>query len=393
MARLNSVVLRIAAATCSLVATSASVHAQTQAEIASRLNEEGKDQMYGNNYAAASAKFREAVARVPEPGYFFNLCTSLYWEGKFGEALTACAAVEKNNPTPAQIDKAQKMVAKIKGEAKAQGVNVEPEGGGGLVDCNANPDSPGCAPPPPTCQTNPGAPECQVQQPPPQPPPAVGRPPNGTGVFVQVTPDNKYVWTLGGELFGGGGAIGQQDIYGTAAAGFRLKGDYLFNPAQRIGAQAYIQYARFTEGEEQMFGATQLDVADLGVALYKHLCPRGTERLCLTPLIGGQLALMSPQFDQDPDGTKLFNYAALGVRAEIGLEYAFGTRMEHVLSVTLGANGYSAVFSGPSEGNIDGFLTAEEAGLDKGGGYGYFGVGYTHRFSTPLGSAPFVTLE
>ena len=78
------------------------------------------------------------------------------------------------------------------------------------------------------------------------------------------------------------------------------------------------------------------------------------------------------------------------VSVELGLEYAFGARMEHVLSVKIGANGYSAVFSDPG---VDGGLTAMEAGLDKGGGYGYFGVGYTHRFSTPIGSSPFVTLE
>ena len=110
-------------------------------------------------------------------------------------------------------------------------------------------------------------------------------------------------------------------------------------------------------------------------------------------MIAGQLALFSPEFDQFSDGTKQFNYAAAGVRLELGLEYAFGSRMEHVLSITAGVNGYSAVFSGPSAGNVDGLLTAEEAGLDKGGGFGYLGIGYTHRFSTPLGSAPFVTLE
>lgn len=387
MPRLTSVAALLAAATSSILAAG-TAHAQSQAEIADRLNDEGKEHMYANNYAEASAKFREAVARVPEAKYFFNLCTSLYQEGKFGEALTACAAVDKNNPTDALRAKAEKMTGRIKAEAKAQGIDVEPAGGGGLVDCNANPDSPGCAPPPVTCETDPSAPECQ---PPPvqNPPPAVGRPPTGTGVFAAVTPDNKYVWTVGADFYGGGGVIGQENVYGSTAFGFRLKGDYMIQPAQRIGAQAYLQYSKFTEGEEQAgLDPFTLDVMDLGIAGYKHLCPPSTERLCLTPLVGVQLAMYSPEGFEDFDGTRLFNYAALGGRAELGLELAFGTRMEHVLSVTLGANLYTAVLSGPAEDS-----TGEMVGLDKGGAVGYIGVGYTHRFSTPLGSSPFVTLE
>ncbi len=378
---------------CAVTALGSFTFAETQAELANRLNEEGKELMYATKYSEASAKFREAVARVPEAKYFFNLCTSLFQEGKFSEALTACGAADKNASQNDELHaKANKLAGRIKDEAKAQGLDVEPTGGGGLPDCASNPNATGCAPPPPTCQDNPGAPECQ---PPPvqQPPPVVGRPPSGTGVFAAVTPDNQYVWTVGGNLFAGGGTIGQDGFYGNAAAGFQLKGDYLINPPARVGAQAYIQYTQFTQGQDQMGGDVSLTSIDLGLGLYKHLCPRGTERLCLTPMIAGQLALFSPEFDQFADGTKQFNYAAAGVRLELGLEYAFGSRMEHVLSITAGVNGYSAVFSGPSAGNVDGLLTAEEAGLDKGGGFGYLGIGYTHRFSTPLGSAPFVTLE
>ena len=63
--------------------------------------------------------------------------------------------------------------------------------------------------------------------------------------------------------------------------------------------------------------------------------------------------------------------------------------MEHVLSFKIGANGYSAVFSDPG---VPG-ETAADVGLDVSGGYGYFGIGYTHRFSTPLGQRAFITLE
>ena len=381
------------AAFAALIAVKTLAFADSQADIAARLNDEGKEQMYGKNYAQASAKFRECIAHVPEPKYFFNLCTSLFQEGQFGRALVACDAVEQNSPSPDLLAKANKLIAKIEGEATAQGLprgeGAKPfrEGGGGIVDknCATNPSLPGCEPPPaPTCQSNPGLPECQ-----PPPPKVVGRPPNGTGVFASTTPDNQYIWTLGAEVFGGGGTIGQKDVYGTAALGFRIKGDYQFLPAQRIGTQAYVQYAHFQQGKMDLQGAPTLDVIDLGAALYKHLCLPGTQRLCLTPLVGVQLALYSPQGNVDElDGTQVFDYAAVGGRAEIGLQYAFGTRYEHVLSVTLGGNIYTSVLSGP-EGDTTGALVA----LDQGGGYGYIGVGYTHRFSTPLGSAAFITLE
>ena len=394
------------AAFAAITALALPAFAQSQAEIANRLNDEGKEAMYGKQYSQASAKFRECVARVPEPKYFFNLCTALFQEGQFGEALVACDAVANNNPSPELAAKATKLIAKIEGEATAQGL---PRGsgekpfrtGGGGADpgktCATNPEGPGCQPPPPTCQSNPSLPECQPQPAPPTAPPVVGRPPNGTGLFAGTTPDNKYIWTLGADLFGGAGTIGQEDAYGTAAFGFRLKGDYQFLPAQRVGTEVYIQYARFTAGKEQMMTGVDpfsLDVIDLGAALYKHLCLTGTQRLCVTPLVGVQLALFSPQGNVDElDGTKLFNYAGVGGRAEVGLQYAFGTGYEHVLSVTFGGNGYTQAFSGPSADNPDGFFTSQEVGLDKGGFYGYVGVGYTHRFSTPLGSVPFVTLE
>lgn len=385
MRRLTSGVIAALTAISSLAA------AETQAELAAKLNEDGKELMYANKYAEASGKFREAVARVPEAKYFFNLCTSLFQEGKFSEALTACAAVEKNNPTAELTGKATKLTGRINDEAKSQGLTVTAGGGGGLPDCQTNPGAAGCAPPPQSCQTNPSLPECQpaVVNPPPQNP-VVGRPPSGTGVFAGVKAgDNKYIWTVGGNVFGAGGTIGQENVYGNTAFGFELHGNYLFNPAQRIGAQVYVQLAEFSKNQDGTGGDIGLTSVDLGIGLYKHLCPRGTERLCLTPMVGAQLALYSPAFDQF-DGEAQFNYAAAGVRVELGLEYAFGARMEHVLSLKMGANGYSAVFSDPG---VDGGLTAEMAGLDKGGGYGYFGVGYTHRFSTPLGSSPFVTLE
>ena len=67
-------------------------------------------------------------------------------------------------------------------------------------------------------------------------------------------------------------------------------------------------------------------------------------------------------------------------------------RYEHVLGIQLGANLYTKAFASPQD-CMTTATCASDIGLDAGGHFGYFGFGYTYRFNTPLGSAPFVTLE
>jgi hypothetical protein len=358
--------------------------AESQAEIAARLNEEGKQLLFAEKYAEASAKFQDAHSRVPEPKYFYNHCMSLTAEGKFGEALTACNAADKNADA-ALKDKIAKLDARIHEEAKKQGIALQPVGGGG---------GPGDAPP--VDPNNPGQTPADPNNPNPNPNPvaqpgqgpsmAVGRP-VGVALF-QAPTENKYTWSLGVDLFGGSGKIGRTGYFGKSTGGVRFKGDYMLNPRKRFGTQAYFQLTHFGEGENMgTLSAASLDVFDLGLAAYKHFCgPRA--RLCLTPLAGLQLALMSPANETDSStGEQVFNYASLGARLEIGLSYALGSRYEHVLNVVGGLNAYTKVFSEPSDG-----FSAMDWGLDRGGAAGYLGFGYTYRFDTPFGSSPFVVL-
>lgn len=376
----------------SMAVSGATALAQSQAEIAEKLNQEGKELMYSNNYAEASKKFQEAVARVPEAKYFFNLCVSRANEGRLDEAITACNAVDLNSPSTELKGKKEKMVTKINEMAKSQGVELHPEGeggggGGGTQLSNpprnpqgtqGNPNDPRTAPPTRTAA---------MSGPPRYAPPS-------QNLAYGAPPDNKYTWTLGVDLFGGGGQIGQKDYYGSAMGGFRIKSDYLIDPVNRYGGQVYLQYLHLGQGSNDTVLAEQLDVIDVGVAGYKHLCLGGTPRACITPLVGVQLSLMSPEHDQDEfDGSQVFNYAGLGARGELAFTYAFGRRYEHALSIMGGINLYSPLLAGPSRNNVDGNLTIEEAGLDKAGFMGYLGLGYTYRFNTPLGSSPFVTLE
>jgi serine/threonine-protein kinase len=98
----------------------------SRAASAAKLNEEGKELVIANRYAEASAKFRAAIARMPEPNYYFNLCVALFQEGKFGEALTACNAVASHNPSPEQRAKTDKLITRIRAEAAAQGIPLPP---------------------------------------------------------------------------------------------------------------------------------------------------------------------------------------------------------------------------------------------------------------------------
>jgi hypothetical protein len=210
-------------------------------------------------------------------------------------------------------------------------------------------------------------------------------------VFIAIKPNNHYTWSLGADILGGGGKIGQDNFYGAAFAGFRLKGDYVLNGPARFGAQGYLQFSQFGAASNQSGDIGSLSVIDVGVAVYKHFCAAGIESLCLTPLIGAQVSLMAPSHDPgatDGAGTTFYNYTAAGGRAELNAEFAFGPRQQNVIGVMVGINAYSKVLSGPSYDT-----TGMAVGLDAGGAAFYIGLGYAFRFNTPLGGAAFVTLE
>lgn len=377
-----------------LSAASSVALAETQAEIAARDNEEGKELMFAGNYKDASVKFHDAVARVPEAKYFFNLCTSLFQEGKFGEAMVACKSAEKNSPDDGLKGKIGKLEDKIHDTAVQQGVPLDPTGGGGDQPTPPDPNTPPVTPDPnttgqnPTNPTNPTNPAMPINPaaPGPQPQYAVGRPPP-QALFQAAAPEHTYTWTLGIDFYGGAAHIGQSNVYGTAATGFRVKADYMIMPRTHVGVEGYLQYTNLTQGSMDLSGVGALSIVDAGVGIYKHFCPR-RGRLCFTPLGGIELAFLDPNQDQ-ASSDQTFNYAAIGIRGEANLSFAFGAQRQAVLQAMLGVNYYTPVFAAPSDPG----MSAADVGLDAGGPAVYLGVGFTWRFNTPFGQAPFITLE
>jgi tetratricopeptide (TPR) repeat protein len=100
------------------------VEDRTQAAIAERVNQEGKELMYADRYQEAAKKFQEAVARVPEPKYFVNLCTARLQTGELDLALTACRAAARDSPNPDVQARAAKLIARIREEARNQGLEL-----------------------------------------------------------------------------------------------------------------------------------------------------------------------------------------------------------------------------------------------------------------------------
>jgi hypothetical protein len=96
-----------------------------QVEIAARSAEDGQALFAQGKYAEASSKYMDAVARVPEPRYFYLLCQSKYREGKFSEALTSCDAAERSSPNAALSVKIRELRSMITTEAKQQGIELD----------------------------------------------------------------------------------------------------------------------------------------------------------------------------------------------------------------------------------------------------------------------------
>ncbi len=366
--------------------------AQSPAKQADTLNEQGKALSRAKKYDEASDKFRKAIVLSPEGRFYLNLCMSLYQAGKIGEANTACRAVKDHGATGQQIGQAQTIIDQFIAP-KMREAGIDPETGnpiGGNPDTGnpdtGNPDTgnPDTGNPdtgnPDTGNPDTGNPDTGN--------PNTGNPNTGnTGnnltvapppsLFDQVAakPAHEYTWSLGAQLLGINARVGRQDDWNGGTGGLRLVSDYALSRNRQFGAQGHLTFFGVS-GNEDVGNMESITAFDLGASVYKEVC-KG--RACVKPLIGAQVGLYS--VDQDNQ------FAVLGVRAELGLEYALGKRYENVVTLALGFNGFL-----PAQESDNGADPAA-FGLDRTSSNVYFGLGYTRRFNTPLGSSPMFSMQ
>jgi hypothetical protein len=362
------------AALLALAAAPALVSAQspTPAEQASKLAEEGKGLSAEGKHAEASEKFRQAVVLSPDGKFYLYLCISLSKEGKLGEAINACDAVERNGADEKTLTKTRQMTESLRTTMKQQGMDPDKALADGRAQNEGTEPGGGASPGGGAGSSGAGA---GTGAPPTAQPQYVGAPP--VSVYGAKAPPNEYTWSLGGTFYGAGTAIGSEDAYASGGAGFRLHADYIAVPSLKLGAQAFLGVTSVA-GEGNV---NDLSIFDIGIAGFKHLC---VSRLCITPLAGVMIAGMQPSFDGvDDDSVNMFS---VGGRVEGAASLALGSRYEHVVSATLGANVYSAAVG-------DYETEPSRFGLDEPSVAVYLGFGYTYRFNTPLGQSPFITFD
>ena len=360
-----------------LALAASSALAQSPAQKASTLNDQGKALMSAKKYADAELKFRAAIVLSPEGRFYLNLCMSLYQTGKLGEAHTACRAVKDHGASKDQIGQAQTIIDKF----------IEPR----MREAGIDPDSIGK---PDTGNPDTGNPDTGN--------PDTGNPDTGntgntgnTGgnftvapppsLFDQVAanPKHEYTWSIGAQVLGMKASVGAKEDWDPGAAGLRILGDYALSARRGIGAQGYLTLFNLGGKEGGSFMDENLTIVDFGLSVYKEVC-RG--RACVKPLAGVQVALLSVS----QDGAESAQFSAIGARAELGFEYALGKRFENVLTAAVGLDIY-----GPGQANGDEFAAPDPAafGLDKSSANLYFGLGFTRRFNSPLGSQPLFQVQ
>jgi len=97
---------------------------KSKQELALKLDQEGDELFAAKKFAEATAKYRAAVETVPDPAYLFDLCQSLYGEGKLAEAKTTCTTVLRFTHTAELDAKASQQLELISHDAQKQGLEL-----------------------------------------------------------------------------------------------------------------------------------------------------------------------------------------------------------------------------------------------------------------------------
>ncbi len=376
----------------SLVAVSEVAHANPRAD---ELSQEAGDLLFATppNYDAAIDKYQQAIVLAPEGRFYFNLCVAYYESGRYGLALQACDAVAVVGADEKVTKKTASVLALVEKQLRAMGLDPDPlrkqiadstggdggTGGDGTGGDGTGGDGTGGDGGDGTGTTGGGGGDgtgggggggqVDLNQ--------ITAPKPTESLFATKPLSHDYTWTVGGSLFAASSTVGG-DMFGSGGGGFRGWVDYIVSPERKVGLQGHIGFTNIApaDGSDE-----SLSIVEFGGSVYAHVKCVG--RMCITPLAGISLAGMQPSSLGEE-----VRMATFGVRAEGTVSFAFGPRWQHVLTVTPALNIYLPAF-----GSYDNGLDPASFGLDQAGTTFALGVGYTRRFDTPFGQAPFITLE
>jgi hypothetical protein len=384
--------LRSACAALALVLGAPAASAQTPAQKAEQLNDEGKVLFGDKRYTEASRRFRQAIVLSPDGRFYFNLCFTFYFMERYAEALEQCRLVTPTGAEPRLIEKTDQLIAELEKRVPPEprpGPGPGPDPGAGHTDPPVGPD-PGHDP-----HGDPGGHGGPVGPADPglAAPGGPGAPPahGGAGDFGEPGPPDPfaaasdphaYRWSVGGEIGPVSNlSIGRQNgnqNFGGSGVNLRLFANFLMGESSRFGFQTYLGLTNFEAGDANFIG-NDLQILDLGGAVFLHR--RLSGRLYWTPLVGAHLAFLQvDEFNQD-------SFVTLGLRGEVSLAYLLGERGQHALTFTPGLNVYFPANTASSD------FSPTVFGLDEPGSALSLSVGYTARFSTPFGAGPLISLE
>jgi len=362
-----------------LVASAVAPAAAQNNPEAERLNDAGKKHFKDRRYLDAYKNFKQATAMSPEGRYFFNLCFSLNYLERFEEAIEACEQVVPNGADNKLRDKTNAVLKSLRSRVSAR-PPIAPPGP------NTPPPDPNTPPPDPNTPPDPNLPPPDPNIPPPY------TPPNGNPVQsgpVQVpgldpfaatsTEVESYKWSLGVSLapvanLGIGSTDDPEEGYGSGGR-LNLMANFMFRPEQQIGIQGYLGFTSLPPSDD---AGSDVTIFDIGAAVYKHFPV--TPSIELTALAGLHVTGLSAE---GSDGEA---FLALGARASVSADYAFGPNKEHVLSIAPALN----LYSGFSD---TGTMDAGDAGLDQASASFEFGFAYQYRFTSAFGQTPLFNLE
>lgn len=385
-----------AAVVAALLIASPALAQKTPAQRADELNNEGKQAYKAKNYAGAAAKFRQAIVLSSEGRFYFNLCFVLQKQAKYREAKTACEAVSVENSTEALVaktgdfirDKLEPHLASSDGGGDTGGGGGGDTGGGGGDTGGGGGDTGGgggdtgggdgdtAGGGGDTGGGGGGGPG------------GGGLPPEDPdmGVEERAAP-GTYKWALGAEIgpvrnlgIGRSNMEFEEDAFNKS--GFKFKGyiNFLLNESSRLGLQGYLGISTIPDNEDFATVTGQLQIVDLGAAIYQHMPLRG-DNFYWTWLGGANIAVMQVG-DVSDEGLVTF-----GFRGELSLSYLLGSKQQHELKLTPVAVDFYLPAAADSTDN------AEFYNLDQTGAAWAITIGYTARFSQVFGTQPLFTLE